>query len=306
MAETHQGRIYQWPLSGPGEIAGYFGPEHRGTVLADPEGGPLFDSLAVDSLGNVCVATIRNGGITVVTPDGGPSSHPVRRPAHDQHLLRRRRAPDGVRDALGNRAPGLATLGGQGPPPSLLAILALIHRRWPRVAAVALAVTCLLLAGPVPGGAHTDLLQGSPGPAQRVGGTVDFVDLVFLGPVSDAAVEVLDPDGRAVAGEMEVADGQIIRFRMEPLTRPGAHVVNYEMVSGDGDDTAASYSFTYEPDAPPATRIGAAELPEEDGTVGRLLRIAAVALATALTLVCLVLLVRLWRNGAALGARQGQ
>jgi gluconolactonase len=70
VAETHQGRVYQWPLSGPGEIAGYFGPEHRGTVLADPEGGPLFDSLAVDSLGNVCVATIRNGGITVITPDG--------------------------------------------------------------------------------------------------------------------------------------------------------------------------------------------------------------------------------------------
>lgn len=70
VAETHQGRVYQWPLSGPGQIAGYFGPEHRGTVLADPEGGPLFDSLAVDSLGNVCVATIRNGGITVITPDG--------------------------------------------------------------------------------------------------------------------------------------------------------------------------------------------------------------------------------------------
>lgn len=70
VAETFQGRVYQWPLSGPGEIAGYFGPEHRGEVLADPEGGPLFDSLAVDSLGNVCVATLRRGGITSITPDG--------------------------------------------------------------------------------------------------------------------------------------------------------------------------------------------------------------------------------------------
>lgn len=70
VSETNQGRLYQWPLSGPGEIAGYFGPDHRGQVLADPEGGPLFDSLAVDSLGNICVATIRRGGITVVTPDG--------------------------------------------------------------------------------------------------------------------------------------------------------------------------------------------------------------------------------------------
>ncbi len=71
VAETYEGRLYQWSLAGPGEIADYYGPEHRGEVLADPEGGPLFDSLAVDGEGNVCVATIRNGGITVVSPDGG-------------------------------------------------------------------------------------------------------------------------------------------------------------------------------------------------------------------------------------------
>ncbi len=71
VAETHEGRLYAWDLDGPGQIRNYFGPEHRGVVLADPEGGPLFDSLAVDVEGNVCVATIRNGGITVVAPDGG-------------------------------------------------------------------------------------------------------------------------------------------------------------------------------------------------------------------------------------------
>jgi gluconolactonase len=70
VAETYEGRLYEWELAGPGEIAGYFGPEHRGSLLADPEGGPLFDSLAVDAEGNVCVATIRRGGITVVSPTG--------------------------------------------------------------------------------------------------------------------------------------------------------------------------------------------------------------------------------------------
>ncbi len=70
VAETYEGRLYEWHLSGPGEIENYFGKEHRGTVLADPEGGPLFDSLAVDGGGNICVATIRNGGITVVSPAG--------------------------------------------------------------------------------------------------------------------------------------------------------------------------------------------------------------------------------------------
>jgi len=70
VAETYEGRLYEWPLSGPGQIAGSYGKDHRGVVLADPEGGPLFDSLAVDNAGNVCVATIRNGGITVVSPTG--------------------------------------------------------------------------------------------------------------------------------------------------------------------------------------------------------------------------------------------
>ncbi len=70
VASTGEGRLYQWPLAGPGEIAGYFGPEHRGTLVCDPEGGPRFDSLAVDELGNVCVATIGRGGITIVTPEG--------------------------------------------------------------------------------------------------------------------------------------------------------------------------------------------------------------------------------------------
>ena len=70
VAETHQGRLYRWSLEAPGRIAGYHGPEHRGELVADPPGGPLFDSLAVDAEGNVCVATIRNGGITVVSPTG--------------------------------------------------------------------------------------------------------------------------------------------------------------------------------------------------------------------------------------------
>lgn len=77
VAETYEGRVYEWALSGPGEIEGYFGTEHRGEVLADPEGGPLFDSLAVDADGNVCVATLRNGGITVVSPSGAHRHIPM-------------------------------------------------------------------------------------------------------------------------------------------------------------------------------------------------------------------------------------
>ncbi|MCP5025977.1 MAG: SMP-30/gluconolactonase/LRE family protein [Actinomycetia bacterium] len=71
VAETHQGRVFSWELSGPGEIEGYFGPGHRGRCLVGVPGHQLFDSLAVDSAGNVCVATIVNGGISIVSPTGG-------------------------------------------------------------------------------------------------------------------------------------------------------------------------------------------------------------------------------------------
>jgi gluconolactonase len=76
VAETHTGRVWAWDLSGPGQIAGGvgFGPG-GGTLLAGLPGFQLFDSLAVDSAGNVCVATLVNGGITVISPDGLSIEH---------------------------------------------------------------------------------------------------------------------------------------------------------------------------------------------------------------------------------------
>jgi gluconolactonase len=76
VAETHTGRVWAWDLAGPGEIAPAFsfGPA-GGTLLAGLPGFQLFDSLAVDSAGNVCVATLVNGGITVIAPDGTILEH---------------------------------------------------------------------------------------------------------------------------------------------------------------------------------------------------------------------------------------
>jgi gluconolactonase len=44
-------------------------PPH-GDLLAGLPGLQLLDSLAVDGEGYVCVATLGNGGITVISPDG--------------------------------------------------------------------------------------------------------------------------------------------------------------------------------------------------------------------------------------------
>ena len=77
VAQTFEGRVWQWDIPRPGELARVAG--EGGPLLAGPGGGKLLaglpgyqllDSLAVDSAGNVCVATLINGGITVISPAG--------------------------------------------------------------------------------------------------------------------------------------------------------------------------------------------------------------------------------------------
>lgn len=72
VAETVTGRIWWWHVDGPGQIRGgetLYGAG-GGNLLIGLEGYQLLDSMAVDSAGNVCQATLINGCITVVSPDG--------------------------------------------------------------------------------------------------------------------------------------------------------------------------------------------------------------------------------------------
>ncbi len=76
VAETLTGRLWAFTLSSPGCIDASAGMRpHGGRLLADIGGYLLYDSLAVDGNGNVCVATIVQGGISVVPPDGSPAHH---------------------------------------------------------------------------------------------------------------------------------------------------------------------------------------------------------------------------------------
>jgi len=76
VAETYTGRVWAWDLTGPGEIAPSMGLTPNGaTLLAGLPDYQLFDSLAVDGGGYVCVATLANGGITVIPPGGGAVEH---------------------------------------------------------------------------------------------------------------------------------------------------------------------------------------------------------------------------------------
>jgi len=76
VAETFTGRVWAFDVTGPGEIDDQpFPSPNGGRLLAGLPGYQLFDSLAVDGAGHVCVATLVNGGITVIAPDGNNISH---------------------------------------------------------------------------------------------------------------------------------------------------------------------------------------------------------------------------------------
>ncbi|MFC5138092.1 SMP-30/gluconolactonase/LRE family protein [Actinomycetospora rhizophila] len=78
VAETVTGRVWSWPVLGPGRL----GPA---ALLHGLGGYQMLDSLAVDGDGNVCVATLVTGAISVIAPDG-TLRRQVPVPEHDPYV----------------------------------------------------------------------------------------------------------------------------------------------------------------------------------------------------------------------------
>ena len=72
-AETTTGRLWALNVVEPGVVERV--PGMPGRLVTGLPGYQLFDSMAVDAEGNVCVATLMNGGITSVAPDGSVVEH---------------------------------------------------------------------------------------------------------------------------------------------------------------------------------------------------------------------------------------
>lgn len=71
VAETPSGRLWSWRITAPGELAKADWPSPTGGDLAAGLAGfQRYDSLAVEAGGNIAIATLRLGGIVVVSPDG--------------------------------------------------------------------------------------------------------------------------------------------------------------------------------------------------------------------------------------------
>jgi gluconolactonase len=72
VVETPTARCWAFRLSAPGQIESANGPYRgeKGTVVAGLGGYQMFDSLAVDREGHICVATLITGAVSDIWPDG--------------------------------------------------------------------------------------------------------------------------------------------------------------------------------------------------------------------------------------------
>ncbi len=69
-AETYTCRLMKFNITAPGKVAPDAGPGGPGIPLHRPAGYKFFDSLGMEASGNICVATIGECGISVISPAG--------------------------------------------------------------------------------------------------------------------------------------------------------------------------------------------------------------------------------------------
>ena len=71
VAETETARLWAFDIVEPGQVKKLGWPSpHGGRLVAGIGGLQGFDSLAVEASGNICVATLTSGCISVIAPDG--------------------------------------------------------------------------------------------------------------------------------------------------------------------------------------------------------------------------------------------
>lgn len=71
VAETETSRLWSYRITGPGEVETQPWPSpNGGRLVAGLPGYQRFDSLKVETGGNICVATLIRAGISVISPEG--------------------------------------------------------------------------------------------------------------------------------------------------------------------------------------------------------------------------------------------
>ena len=110
--ETDTGRLWAFDLASPGVLDP--ARHGRGRIVCTLPGQQPLDSLAVEANGQICSATIFNGGITIFSPTGEYRARRLPGRAHHEHLLRRSRHARRVHHAVGDRQAGEGALAAAG------------------------------------------------------------------------------------------------------------------------------------------------------------------------------------------------
>src|SRR3954454_6482059 len=125
-----------------------------------------------------------------------------------------------------------------------------------------LAVPAAVVLGAAPASAHTDLVQGAPGPGQAVDSAVGDLSLTFSSALVAQGTQIVVRDPRGVDHATRPATlGPQTRVGLRPLTRPGTYSVVYRAVAGDGHPVTGRYTFR-------VTDRGAAAARTEDPSTG--------------------------------------
>lgn len=165
----------------------------------------------------------------------------------------------------------------------------------------------VVTVGASPAAAHGKLLQASPGPGQKAGGVVDFIDLAFLEDATDAVVSVTK-DGAPVPGTTTVANGRIVRYAFNPpLSVPGRYDVTFTATWVDKDRVTEAYYFTYDAAAPAPVHIGSVDnLPEPKSSWSSVKIVATVVLITAMFGLAVLYVLQLERRRSQAAAEAAQ
>lgn len=110
--DTDTGKLWAFDIESPGRLLPFVPGGARGRVIGTVPGQQRLDSLAVEADGNICSATLFDGGITVFSPDGSLEHIPFPDPMTTNICF----GGSDMRDAY-------ITLSGTGQ---------LIRTRWPR------------------------------------------------------------------------------------------------------------------------------------------------------------------------------
>ncbi|MCZ7437014.1 copper resistance protein CopC [Micromonospora sp. WMMC241] len=132
------------------------------------------------------------------------------------------------------------------------------------VAALAAALTALLLAPATPAAAHNALQSATPAPDARLTAAPTTVTLRFLQRLNPEFTTIVlsDADRRKVPTGTPAVDGTAGTVSVDQPLADGAYTVAYRVVSADGHPVQGSYRFTV---ADPAAPTGAAG-PTDAGT----------------------------------------